>query len=235
MPSIRLSDNRRSNSFGILALAGAALALSACSGSTYGTGVTQERQLVSDLAGMVALGGSKKKTPIDYSARSGLVKPPSSSQLPTPAESVQSDSGYFPQNAEETRSALLDADAEDEGILSKSGEVASTLTPAQQAAANKARARARAAQSTNAADRLHAVGSPEEYLELEKRKKAYLERLKRREGPTDKKVRRYLTQPPVEYQQPAQTAAIGEVGEREDDPKRRKKKKKSLLKGIFGS
>ena len=91
-------------------LLASAVALSGCTGtSTYGTGKSQERQLFDDITGIVSLGGGKKKERIDYSSRSGLVKPPSRAELPAPAESIQGGDGYFPEDAETKRKRVLAA------------------------------------------------------------------------------------------------------------------------------
>ena len=79
----------------LIATASAAL-LAGCNvgSSTYGTGKSQEAQLVSDLASVVSF---KKKKPqrIDYSERAKLVKPGSAGSLPAPIE-VNEASSAFP-------------------------------------------------------------------------------------------------------------------------------------------
>ncbi len=64
------------------------IALTACSsigGTTYGTGKSQEAELLKTVtSGFGLLGGEEEKAPIDYSARGGLVLPPEGAPMPTP-------------------------------------------------------------------------------------------------------------------------------------------------------
>ena len=82
--------------------------LAGCSGNTYGTGVSSEKQLVDDLSSMVTLDWGKKNKNIDYNSRPDLVKPPTVASLPTPAEKVQAESAYFPEDPESKRKRLLE-------------------------------------------------------------------------------------------------------------------------------
>jgi hypothetical protein len=68
----------------ILALLGAAsaLALTACSQTTYGTGTSAGLQTVTDLVKAASLG--EKKDPIDFNPRPPVVAPPSTASLPAP-------------------------------------------------------------------------------------------------------------------------------------------------------
>lgn len=207
----------------IVALFSATL-LAGCSGTTYGTGVSQESQLASDVGAMLLLSKAEKKT-IDYSARSGLVKPPSTDTLPPPAETLSSSSGYFPQNPEDAKNALRDEADREQEILASGGQ----LSPELQAARDESRRRNRQA-SLSRSD----VDGKESYEDIVARQKEYKRRKALREGEFSPTARKYLTQPPVEYRTPADTAAVGEVGEKEKDPKLRKKRK-GLLKNVFGS
>ncbi|MEM9734394.1 MAG: hypothetical protein AAF903_13050 [Pseudomonadota bacterium] len=201
-------------------------ALAACSGTTYGTGVTQEQQLVSDMSAMVTLSRGEKKK-INYAARPGLVKPSDTSALPTPAETVSSQSAFFPQNPEEVENRIRDEADREQEILASGGQLSPELRAAREEARRRNRARELNA-SFGDNDR------PESYQEIVARQQEYKRRKALREGEFAPKARRYLTQPPVEYRTPAETAAIGEVGVKEKDPKLRKKRK-SVLKSIFGS
>ena len=61
--------------------------------STYGTGVSQESQLVSDLASVVSF-KQKKKAQIDYSERDKIVKPGRTSELPAPIETNEASAAF---------------------------------------------------------------------------------------------------------------------------------------------
>ncbi|WP_316861519.1 hypothetical protein [uncultured Cohaesibacter sp.] len=77
------------------------LGLVGCSGissSTYGTGVTHEKELLGDVTNLLgALPGDQKKTTYDYQARAGLVLPPDGTPLPDP-ESVNQQASYNQAN-----------------------------------------------------------------------------------------------------------------------------------------
>ena len=81
--------------------------LAGCSGNTYGTGVSSEKQLADDIGHMLTLNLTKERKNIKYPSRPGLVKPPTVAELPTPAESTQSESAYFPEDPESKRKRLL--------------------------------------------------------------------------------------------------------------------------------
>ncbi len=175
------------------------LGLAGClGGNTYGTGVTQEAQLLSDVAGLVTLGSRDKKEQINYSARPDLVRAPDGTVLPQPVDNVASADGSFPVDPEERRAALLaGADTTAEG---------SSLT-------------------VEGVER-PAIAKPELIGDLDRdggidirKQKVARERVlaarKRARGATGSGARRYLTDPPIEYRTPAESAAVGEIGERE--------------------
>lgn len=206
------------------ALAGA-MVLVGCSGNTYGTGVSQNSQLASDIGGMLALGTSRKTARIDYAARPKLVKAPADAPLPAPAQTLSDDSAYFPMTPEEKRARLRsEADQADE-ILARGG----TLSPELQAA--------RTAAITRKSSSATRVGEFMTDAEIKAQREQYVAQHGKPVSPDSVtlKTRKYLTQPPVEYGQPAETAPIGDVGEKEVDIKKlTAKKEKSFLKKIFG-
>lgn len=94
-----------------LAMIGAAsMTLAACSslgGTTYGTGKSQEAELLKTVtSGFGLFDDDEKKAPIDYSARGGLVLPPEGAPMPAPqnerqaANSVATD---WPQDPDKLR------------------------------------------------------------------------------------------------------------------------------------
>ena len=83
-----------------------AVILTGCSGTTYGTGTSSSAQLVEDVSSLVTIGQSKPRKKINYDARPKLVKVKDTNTLPTPAEKVESESAYFPENPEEKRARL---------------------------------------------------------------------------------------------------------------------------------
>lgn len=100
-----------------------ALALGACSGTTYGTGVSPGRQTVNDITGLVSLGSGGNKEPIEYAPRAAIVVPPPNAALPKPGEGEVA--GDWPVDPDEARKAKLAAAGSkqqtDEEILSDPG------------------------------------------------------------------------------------------------------------------
>ncbi|MEP0943012.1 MAG: hypothetical protein ABJH20_15015 [Rhizobiaceae bacterium] len=212
--------------------------LAGCSGNTYGTGVSSEKQLVDDLGNMVTLDLAREKKRIEYPSRPKLVKPPEVAQLPTPAENVQAESAYFPENPEEKRKRLI---ANLEEVEANGGRA--ELSPELQ----EMRAVSLERSKTNAKSDLYATGPHNEDgecvpCEYRARKALDQQRLEQRtvarQNPTAKK-RRYLTEPPTEYNVPAETAEVGVLGEKELSEaaiarQKSKKNEKSIFSTIFG-
>ena len=199
-----------------------------CSGtSTYGTGKTQEAQLLEDLTSIATIGSGEKKKPINYISRPGLVKPPQSqvAALPTPAENVSSQAGYFPVSPEEKRADLLkrieEAEAKGEPL------------PADVQELRKASAEADKSSKRN---RFHSdyVDDTIKSDEAKKAREAFLRQKAQVAGAQGAAPRKYLTEPPKIYRTPEQTAAIGEIGEKEKNPYAKKKNDGNLLDWLRG-
>jgi hypothetical protein len=109
---------------GVALSVGAALAISACSGTTYGTGRSPGMQTIEDLAGIAAISGQKKE-PIDYTPRPKVVLPPSVAELPPPGSGAAARDPNWPVDPEEKRAKILaDADARDAaGVAAPKGLV----------------------------------------------------------------------------------------------------------------
>ena len=216
--------NQNKMSCGVVFLA-SAVVLSGCTGtSTYGTGKSQERQLFDDILGIAALGGSGKKERIDYSSRSGLVKPPAQAALPAPAESIKNDAGYFPEDAESKRQRLLAAVDE--------AEANGTELPPEIVEARR----------QSAAAQINRVGGKHEDRDLRydpskerSERAAFLQRQAELRGAQGAAPRKYLTEPKRIYRTPAETAPAGVIGEVAENPNLAKKKKKSLWDVIRGN
>lgn len=211
--------------------------LAGCSGNTYGTGVSSEKQLLDDITGMVPLGVGNSKPKIDYSSRPTLVKPPVVAQLPPPAETVQAESGYFPEDPETKRKRLLAELEEAEANGVRTGN----LSPELQAmrAESLARKKAYGATVTNNAGAVNSDGDCFvcDYYDRTNndKKNLALKTAERKQVGVQK--RRYLTEPPDEYRKPAESAEAGVLGESELSQAalaRKKRKKKSIWDSIFG-
>jgi len=205
-------------------LASAAL-VAGCSGSnTYGTGVSQESQLMSDLMGIVPLGETERKEPIDYSSRPKLVRAPATDgSLPTPAETSGAESAYFPTNPEE-RKAALNTHVK-KPFTRRDGGIEYTLpedvdAPSATGEPIDDQTRSRADDGTGDRE----PSAAEMANRSTKGKEARLKRMKELSGGVALGTgpRKYLTQPPVEYRKPAETASIGDTGDYEYSEKQRK-------------
>lgn len=187
-----------------LACAGALL--SGCLASpTYGTGKTANQQLMEDITGVLAIApGSASRAPeIAYNPRPELVKPASLEVLPEPQQDVASaDNPQWPESPEQRRKRLRDeatANQDNPAYRSPIRVDPAQLTP-----------NPGSAESENP----QLVGSQREEL-----------RRRAREGNQgSSSSRKFLSEPPLDYRQPAETAAVGELGEDEWKKERRQKR-----------
>ena len=205
---------------GTLAVSLAAFALGGCMGPTYGTGKTAGETMVSDLDGMLSL-GPKNKEPISYTPRAELVKPKDVSVLPPPREGINAENDPNWPESPEVRSARIKAaaDARDTGgavsadvMVSRKEGISEDVI-----AANTNNRRAES-ETENGKTTL----SPDQ---LESGREAFKKRLQESNqgSPTQRK---YLSEPPVAYRQPASTAPVGDPGvdEKVKEAKLNKKK-----------
>lgn len=201
----RVSGMNRGPWIGIIALV-AAFGLSGCMSSpTYGTGKTAGRQLMEDVTGILSLGPTKSE-PIDYKPRPGLVTPADASELPSPQQNVVTAGTAAWPESPEMRRARLRADAterrDDPGYrpaIRSSGTSVALSDP-------MSREAQRQGVTTDAA----------------KSRKEFNRRLAAsQQGDPD--VRRYLSEPPLEYRAPAETAPADDVGVDEHKKERQRK------------
>lgn len=212
---------------GMVALSLAAL-LAGCSGNTYGTGVSSEKQLLKDVTSLVSLGSADDKPRISYNSRPKLVKAPQVAALPTPAETITGDAGYFPEDPELKRKRLLEQLENGDGL--DEAELSPEIVAMRQESLERSRRDALTKIDKEECDHVCDV------LESQEGRKRMLEKKNLERELNGVKKRRYLTEPPDEYRTPAETAEIGVVGEEETTENGAviKKKKKSLLGSIFG-
>ena len=189
----------------------AGLLASGCvSSPTYGTDKTSTEQLTSDLSGMFSL--KPKPAAAEYKPRPELVKPATrTTELPPPQENiVTASTGVWPESPEQQRARIRanatanrdNPDFEPEIINDISGGGSKTSARA---------ATGRAAES-----------GLMDQSDAKKRSDAYKRQLaaSKQGSPT---VRRTLTEPPLEYRLPAETAPTDELGEDEFKKARRLK------------
>lgn len=205
--------------------------LSGCSGNTYGTGVGSNKQLMDDMTGIVTFDTSKEKKRIDYSARPALIKPHTVAGLPTPAEKVQAESGYFPEDPETKRARML-AELENSDDANIAAE---KLSPEMLALREESLARSKYTDPKK--KRMMENDDGDCYLcDYYERMEIDNNRVATKTAERQQSVykRKYLTQPPDEYRTPAETAEAGLVGEKETtDGNGVKKKKKRWDGGLF--
>ncbi|MBX3531425.1 MAG: hypothetical protein KF849_12510 [Rhizobiaceae bacterium] len=195
-----------------LGLAGAsALALGGCMGSpTYGTNKTANAQLISDLSGALSLGlGDSKRNEIEYQPRPELVKPQTTAVLPPPQDSVTASTAAGWPESPEQRMARIRREATEN--------------------------------QDNPAYRSPVVNdiAPTETAALTPGQQREEFRRMRRESAGSATERRVLSEPPLEYRVPADTAPMGDLGVSEDKKERQakrdaKNKRKSSNRGAIG-
>lgn len=198
-------------------------------GPTYGTGKTAGAQMVSDLDGMLTLGSSNKE-PISYNPRAELVKPKDTSILPPPRDGVSAENDPSWPESPEVRSARIKAaaDARDTG-----GAVSADVMVSRKEGITEEQIAA----NTYGTDRLSSERgrttlSPDE---LNSGREAFKKRLQesKQGSPTQRK---YLSEPPVAYRQPAASAPVGDPGVDEKVKEAKLNKKKGFgetLRGIL--
>jgi hypothetical protein len=180
-----------------LVLAGLCAGLSGCT-STYGTGQAPEMALFSEMTG--GLLDREKKEPIEYQPRAPLVMPPTAGALPPPVESAEvAAAGNWPQDPDEL-ARELDARDDEDPLYGGSQAEYERLKPLVAALPNRQPRPTTPVggsddRNDQALDIVHSGAQQEEF----KQALAEAEGLTRTE-------RRYLTDPPQEYRQPASTA-----------------------------
>lgn len=187
----------------LLSIGVAALALSGCS-PTYGTGTPASVQLLDDLSSAATIEG-QQNTDIAYKPRPGLVPPPEEGTLPPPQTSV-AETERWPESPEETR-ARLRAEAAATGDASLLASADSNLPGAGADAVTVGGA----ANGPPAPGTLNDAQSRQRYLEAQQVARA-----------TSPSERNFLSEPPLEYRRPAETAPVGELGETERTKQRRR-------------
>jgi hypothetical protein len=194
-------------------LVASGLLVSGCMSSpTYGTAKTANEQLVDDVNGILSL-APKNRNQIDYKPRPELVKPASTAVLPAPQENIASASGAaWPESPEQKR-ARVRADAtanrDNPGFEPL---IVDDLSPA------------REKRQPGVSQRLIDDGAViQQNLERKQQREEFNRRLAENNqgSPT---TRKYLSEPPLEYRKPAETAAANDVGEDELKKQRRIKK-----------
>lgn len=226
-------------------LVAAAAGMSGCvSSPTYGTGKPASEQLLEDVTGILTV-GPKKRERIDYKPRPELVKPAETAALPEPQGDVVAsvDRDAWPESPEEQRARLRAEATENRDKLGwrpkiKGPEGVETRSAAQYdrnpnlvldnqgddaASRERALARPKPARSAAAADRGGALTSGVTDEPDPRRAREEFNRRLAARNQGDPTVRKYLSEPPLEYREAAVTAPVDDVGEDEDKKEARRK------------
>jgi len=198
----------------MMGLGSASIMLSGCNvGPTYGTGKSAGQQLMDDVSSIASLRPKNTAGQVETRPRPDLV-PPAPEQravLPPPQESVaRVDGGQWPESPEERRQRLRDEATANQD----NPDYVSPIEPP------KARyRRERRTDGNRAGDERIPVLSRNE---ARKQRDAYQKVRQENSGGTATQ-RKYLSEPPLVYRQPSDTAPIDETGD--DEAKKERKRK----------
>ncbi|WP_019173608.1 hypothetical protein [Pseudaminobacter salicylatoxidans] len=198
----------------LLALVASGLAVSGCvSSPTYGTDKTSTEQLVGDVTGILSV-APKNREKIDYKPRPELVrpKPGENLNLPAPQENiVTASNSAWPESPEQRRSRMRAEATANRDNPGWEPEIQGDLN-----APSSARSL-----PLGVSQRTQDSGLGKPGMERDQRE-AFNKRLAetRQGNPT---VRKYLSEPPLDYRQPSASAPSGDIGEDEYKKERRLK------------
>jgi hypothetical protein len=201
---------------GICLLASLFLVSGCIGGTTYGTGVSQEKQTLTDVYNMFTLKSDKKN--IDYGSRPDLVIPDDKSALPEPLDSEASTSNPEWPESPDQRIARIRAEVEAPDARTGNYSVQERL-----------RKKEGIAIETDNPTRKFVPGVTDRdgyllpHINADKKRRAEVLKRKAELELPQGATRRYLTDPPEEYRQPADTAPQGEEAYSEEELEERKK------------
>ena len=192
-----------------------AIAMSGCvGGTTFGTGVSQERQLLNDLEGMISFGAKKRKKNINYAARPDLVMPAKTAALPNPLEQESSTSNVDWPETPEQKLARIRAEA---------GEIDPRSGAVSQQELRRKKTGIRVSRGKIEIPEMDRDGHPT-VSTLQKKEAIRAKYLKEKYAFSKGPARKYLTEPPVEYRKPIDTALSGDQGISEEELRKREAK-----------
>ena len=200
------------------------LLVSGCMSSpTYGTGKTANAQLTEDLTNIVSM--KPKTNPVgEYKPRPELVKPASLTELPAPQESIATASNAdWPESPEQKRARIRAVATETrddpnfEPLVVNDIDVGKTATT-------------KPWTPTYGRDKIDDQTMPQSNLEARQARDEINKKLaENKQGSST--TRKYLSEPPLAYRQPAETAPVDDVGEDEAKKARRIKKQATKSSG----
>lgn len=198
-----------------LTVACAAALLSGCvSSPTYGTDKTSSEQLLDDMTSIVSIGpGSNRKPEVAYNPRPNLVRPKSLEVLPEPQQDIASNNPAWPESPEQRRARIRAEATENQGNPHYRPSVRSSAP----------------ALVRNLDDD---VTEQRKYSGMTDAQRADVTKKIRERNQGDPNVRRYLSEPPVDYRRPSDNAAVGELGEDELKKQRRLERDSGKTSGL---
>jgi hypothetical protein len=205
-----------------------ALALAGCMGSpTYGTDRTAAEQLAGDLSNAFSLAPPQREK-IDYKPRPALVKPAPGQKesLPQPQDSItQTASAEWPESPEQRRARLRAEATEHENDPNYQSQIEEDIQT-NPAAVRKAMRESGSSHPP--------AWSPEDSGGGSRARRAAINAKlaeSRQGSPTSRK---YLSEPPLTYRQPAADAPQNDIGE-DEYKKERRLKREAQGKSSWGS
>jgi|APThiThiocy_cv2_1041547.scaffolds.fasta_scaffold00434_62 hypothetical protein len=194
----------------------ACLLLAGCTGApTYGTGTPSDKQLLDDMTGMITLGPKEPKH-IDTRPRPDLVRPAKSevAVLPPPQQDVATSSNpQWPESPEAKRQRLRAEATAGQDDPNFSPQIAGPTSSQPSAPVLR----------TRGTDVSLTGGGPDASTNQSDEFKRRMA-INKQGSATE---RRYLSEPPLTYRQPAATAPADQLGE--DEWRKEKERKKAAL------
>lgn len=203
----------------LIAVAGTACLLAAgCTGApTYGTGTPADKQLLDDVTGIVTL-GPKEKPRADHRPRPELVRPGKSevAVLPPPQSDMATSSNpQWPESPEARRQRLRMEATANQGNSSYEPQIEGPASSAPQVGVVRTKG-----------EPVYLMGGGPSYNRDQSAEFKRRMAINKQGSETE---RRYLSEPPLTYRQPAATAPTDQLGE--DEWKKERDRKKEALKG----
>ena len=211
-----MADNKQARLLLGAPLVASGLMLGGCLGSpTYGTDKTATEQLTQDVTGILSI-APKRQEPIDYKPRPDLVKPASTKVLPTPQQSVAVTSNpAWPESPEQRRARLRAEATANQDNAAYDSPIVPDVAPTGDSSALKTASLPTRGDNSGLNNSLSGP-------ESKQTRAAYKARLVESKQGSDTR-RKYLSEPPLTYRQPAATAPVGDIGEDEFKKERRAK------------
>ena len=208
------NPNAKTRALAMALTAAGTFAMAGCTTApTYGTGTRSDVQLLEDFSNIASLSPGKREK-VAYNPRPTLVKPAEMGVLPQPQPDVAEDNPAWPESPEERRARIrAEADANAENPNFRARVVPGSVSVKQNTSS--------AAVGSTAAQNTPIKKNPLRLLSAKSKKR---EDINARISQTpDVPSRRYLSDPPVEYQETAATAPVNDIGEAEYDKEKRRK------------